>query len=677
MRSSFSSTRYICHLAVLGALVLPCAYALSRGEAVREQPPKTATELFDARKVWPVHLTFTAENWLAMDPDGGKPPANGRFPGAPGGGGPGPGGGPPGGGRGGGRGGMGPAMFMAPEVMKLADADKDGKLSEKEFASASDALFAKADKASTESISQDALREALTAIPRPGGPGGGGPRFQAEDGRRNGLAGSMGIDFKFVKGDLNFSGQEFKEIAARYKGNSTFMASRTSLKKSMKLDLNKYVKGQKLDEVSTINLHSNVMDPGWMNEVLSYRLYADAGVHSPRTSYAQVYVTVPGKYNKDYMGLYTIVEDVDKEFFKSRTAKKDGAIFKPSTHDLFKDLGDDWKSYNQIYDPKVALSANDKKRMMDFSRLVTKADDKEFEAQVGEYLDLDQFARYMAVTVYLSTMDSILGMGQNFYIYLDPGCNKLQFIPWDMDGSFGKMGMGSDVENLSIRQPWRGQNRFLERVFKVAAFKQLYMKYMQDFSKTIFLPSRLASQVDELAVVLRPVVAQESKEKMERFEYTVSGAGNPPAGGGGPDGRGPGRAMAQAIKTFVTARARSVEEQLNGREPVARADGRGFGGPGGPGGRGGGMRGPGPEGLAPQLFTKLDADGNGAVTRAEWAKETTRLFRAWDEKGSGFVTLEQLQSGIAKDLFPMPPGGGRGGPGGFPPPGGPFPPPMP
>jgi spore coat protein CotH len=132
-------------------------------------------------------------------------------------------------------------------------------------------------------------------------------------------------------------------------------------------------------------------------------------------------------------------------------------------------LGDDWKNYNQTYDPKTELTPEQKQRIIAFCKLVTKADDAEFAARLGEYLDLDEFARFMAVTVWLSTMDSILGMGQNFYVYLHPKTHKFQFMPWDLDHSFGQFGMtGSQEqrENLSIHRPWRGEVRFLERVFK-------------------------------------------------------------------------------------------------------------------------------------------------------------------------------------------------------------------
>src|SRR6185369_2017183 len=124
------------------------------------------------------------------------------------------------------------------------------------------------------------------------------------------------------------------------------MQARNSLKRSFKLELNKYVKGQKIAGISKLNLHNNVTDASWMNEVLSYQLFRDAGVPSPRTAFARVYVTVPGKFDKKYLGLYSLVEDIDKTFAQDRFATTKGAIFKPSTRDLFGYQGDDWAKYN-------------------------------------------------------------------------------------------------------------------------------------------------------------------------------------------------------------------------------------------------------------------------------------------------------------------------------------------
>ena len=112
--------------------------------------------------------------------------------------------------------------------------------------------------------------------------------------------------------------------------------------------------------MSQLNLHNSVRDPSSMNETVAYGLFDKGGVLAPRTAYAKVFVTVPGKHDRKYFGLYTLVEDVSKEFAKEKLGVTKGAILKPVTPNLFADLGDDWKSYNQTYDPKGDLTKEQK-----------------------------------------------------------------------------------------------------------------------------------------------------------------------------------------------------------------------------------------------------------------------------------------------------------------------------
>jgi spore coat protein H len=135
-------------------------------------------------------------------------------------------------------------------------------------------------------------------------------------------------------------------------------------------------------------------------------------------------------------------------------------------------MRDEWAKYQQTYDPKTELSSKEEQRVIDFARLVAKADDAEFAAKVADYLDFDEGARYMAVTVWLSTMASILSPGQNYYLVLRPKTHVFQFLPWDLDQSFGQFPVGGSQdqrEKLSIERLWRGANRFLERLFRIDA----------------------------------------------------------------------------------------------------------------------------------------------------------------------------------------------------------------
>src|SRR5690606_21835030 len=143
--------------------------------------------------------------------------------------------------------------------------------------------------------------EAWDAMQPRQGPGSGfglrGGRFLGPPGGRNGVAARQGIEFDYVRGNLEIGDWTFRDIAVRYKGNGSYLrATRAGTDKiSLKVDLNKYVKGQKLAGLTTINFQNNITDVGWMNEVLAYRLYRDAGALAPRTAYAQVYLKVEGR----------------------------------------------------------------------------------------------------------------------------------------------------------------------------------------------------------------------------------------------------------------------------------------------------------------------------------------------------------------------------------------------
>jgi spore coat protein H len=738
-----STALVLAGVAVVLVAVLVAARSLPQPRWRTATPVTTSdSELFDLARVWTVHLTFTADQWDAMEPSGGVGPfggppggpgATGRpnGPGGFGGFGPGPGGfggpGPeadpfgggdgPGGGFGGpappggpgafggppgmpGAGGFpdpdafGPGMFIAPVFLKQGDANEDQRLTADELVALGRRWFDAWDVEHTGALDADSIRDGLnvTMAPPPGfgmPPGGMGPpggpaqpmaapkmSFRGPEGKRNGVVAVMGMEFPSVRADLDFAGHLLPNVSVRYKGNGTFLQSRASLKRSLKVDLNKEVRGRKFSGVAKLNFHNNVTDASWMNEVLSYRLFRDAGVPAPRTAYAQVYVTVPGKYDRQLLGLYSLVENIDNSFAKDRFGTKKGAIFKPVATDMFEDMGDAWSDYQQAYDPKTTVSNEETRRLIDFCKLVSYADDAEFADKVTEYLDLEEFAKFMAVTAWLSTCDSLLAMSQNYVVYLHPRTHRFQFIPWDLDHSFGQfypIGTQEQRENLSIDKPWAGKNRFLERVFAVDAFKRRYLAEMRELDATLCRPERFIAQVDELAKVLRPCVEEESADLLARFDQVTAGEpagpagfgggfGGPRAGGpmAGPPGGGPGffGAPVKPIKGFVVARAKSIGDQLAGRATGATLNG--FGGPGGPpsdtaeseapkmpSGFGPGMF------LAPVFMTELDQNKDGAVSRDECDNCFRRWFAAWNTDQSDALTEPQVRKGLNKALSPF------------------------
>lgn len=714
----------------------------------------TGERLFDPDRVWDLHLTFTPEAWDAMEPKGGPGPFGGPpgpgGPGAPGSGGsalpgpgtpslPGPGGPAPGGPMGPGSapapGDFGPGLFLAPLILREGDADGDGLLSVGELVALGERWFAGWDKTGSGSLTGEGLRDGLNvtlAPPSPGGAppvAGGGPpgqpagmSFQGAEGKRNGIMSVMGTDFPSVRADLEFDGVTVRDVAVRYKGNGTFLQARASLKRSLKIDLNDGYRGRKLGGVTKLNLHCNVTDAGLMNEPIAYSLYRAAGVPAPRTAYARVYVTVPGRHARQYLGLYSLVENPDNAFAMDRFGTRKGALFKPVPRPLFGDLGPDWAAYRQAYDPKTPVSPAETERIIAFSRLVTHGSDAEFAARVEDFLDLEEFASFMAVTVWISTLDSLLAMGQNYILYLHPETRRFEFIPWDLDHAFGQffpIGTPEQREDLSLQRPWAGDMRFLERVFGLERFQRLYRGRLEDLGATVLRPERIQRTVDELAAVLRPAVAEEGLEKLAAFDRVVAGEsvglpgfGGPPPGSGpgpgaggmgGPGGGGlsspvpgapqgaggapgpgtgfgpPGFSMPaiKPLRSFVAARAAAVADQLAGRSEGVTVAAFGMGAPGGPPGPGGGGGPPAlPEGFGPGLFlgplfmAELDGDKDGSLTRTEFAAGLRRWFSEWDKDQAGRLGEGPLRAGLNTALNPFrngPPGGpGFGPPGAFP-----------
>lgn len=382
--------------------------------------------------------------------------------------------------------------------------------------------------------------------------------------QRSGLAGVLGFDFDWAHADFEFDGRTFTNVASRIKGNGTFLTSLSGAKRSFKVDLNKFSPGQKHGGMDELNFHNLVNDFSCLNDTMACEFFRDAGVPAPRTTYAWLTVSVDGKWDRKPLGLYVMVEPVDADFARAWFGSKKAPIFKPVTYELFQDLGDEWSAYAGIYDLKTQATPAQQRRVIDFARLVSHADDAEFAMRVGDFLDMEAFARFMAGQVLLSNYDSFLANGQNFYVYLDPRSNKFGFIPWDMDlswGSFFLLGTTKQRERASIWHPWVGRNLFLERVMAVGEFRALYRARLEDFSTRLFVPQRLNERVNEIAEAIRGPVAAESDFRLRKFEDSVSDRRLEPAP---TDHSTRADRSAHQIKHFIQQRSKSVRHQLDG-----------------------------------------------------------------------------------------------------------------
>jgi RNA polymerase sigma factor (sigma-70 family) len=379
--------------------------------------------------------------------------------------------------------------------------------------------------------------------------------------RRSGIAGVLGFEFDWTHAGFEFGGVAFTNVAARVKGNILSLSEPT---RSYKVDLNKFAPGQKLAGLDELTFNTLVWDYSCLSEALGYEFFRDAGVPAPRTAYAWLSLSVTTQWEQKPVGLFLMEEPIDNEFAAERFGSKSAPVFKPVTYNLFEHLGDEWPAYAPIYDLKTRATPEQQRRVIDFARLVSSATDAEFTARAGDFLDLDEFARFLAGQVLLPNYDGILSAGQNFYMYLDPHSNKFGFIPWDLDGAWGNIWVASraEQEQASIWHPWMGENRFLERVMAVEEFRRIYRSHLEDFVARLYVPDRLHRRIDEIAAVIRDPIAAQSALLLDKFEQEV---------GWKPVHRSPGELRdsfnrpAHELKRFIDQRAASVRRQLDGK----------------------------------------------------------------------------------------------------------------
>ncbi len=393
------------------------------------------------------------------------------------------------------------------------------------------------------------------------------------------VGGSFGFIFPFAKATLETNGASYPDVAVRYKGGGSYVTSGGRLQRNLKIELDRHLETQTFHGLKTITLNSEAADPSRFREILGYALYRAAGVPAPRTAFAEVTLTVPGKYEKEYVGLYTMVEHIDKTFLRYHLTHHKGLLMKPERppdlpwHRPFSYRGENWSSYARYYGAKRDATPEEGRHLVRFLRLLHFADDAKFRDEIEQYLEVDEFLRFLAVTALIANLDSIFVTGHNCVLYLHPVTKKLSFMPWDLDLSFAGFGMFGTPEqlaNLSITHPYPGENKLVERILSAPAWSRRYRTIVEELMATSFTKAKALEILKDVEEAAREPLARTKKAAANRKEH----------------GAGLGMALANifgpkqmSLPIFFEKRLESVSAQLAGTSKGFIPPGSGLGPP--------------------------------------------------------------------------------------------------
>jgi spore coat protein CotH len=205
-----------------------------------------------------------------------------------------------------------------------------------------------------------------------------------------------------------------------------------------RIKLDEYVDGQSHDGETDFVVRGNSTETA-LNEAVSLELLDEAGLATQQAS--AVRFSVNGSEEQ----LRLVVQNPDDQNWYEENVDDNGVLFKAESGGDYSYRSDDYTAYTDAFDleanPEDLGDEEAYQPLIAFLEFVNDADDETFAAELGDYLDIDSFADYLAIEELLGNTDDIDGPGNNSYLAYDPDTGLFTVIAWDHNLTLGS-GMG-------------------------------------------------------------------------------------------------------------------------------------------------------------------------------------------------------------------------------------------
>jgi spore coat protein CotH len=265
-----------------------------------------------------------------------------------------------------------------------------------------------------------------------------------------------------------------------------------------------------------------------LNEAVSLNVLAAAGETTQRYAYTSFTV------NDRPTTARLVVEHPDDNFADEVGGQ--GVLYKSLATSQFTDQGDDQTDYADDFKQINKKGSQDLQPVIDLVRWVNRASDAEFDAKLGDYVDVKSFARYAAVQNLLVNFDDMAGPGKNYYLWYDLGTKRFRVLGWDYNLTFsgnaeqdpnqavsmggggfpgGDMQLPEGFEPPAGMDPGQrpggggrggfGGNKLKERFLASAAFKGVYEEAYRDLFQKIYGNGTAGNSLESIVKVLATV----------------------------------------------------------------------------------------------------------------------------------------------------------------------------
>ena len=285
-------------------------------------------------------------------------------------------------------------------------------------------------------------------------------------------ADSFNLGTQSMMGNFYLDGTMIDSVGIKLKGNSSF--GFPGRKKPIKVSFNQYVSGKKLEGLTTLDLNNNMLDPTMMREKLLLDFMNKKGLPAPRCTYARV------SYNGQYVGLYKMIEQVNKEFIKTHFNEWGGNLFKGDPQGTLNWINSNPASYYSYYELHSNSTANNWGDLVNLIDNINNTPSPNLYDTLETNLNTTSFIQQWAARNLFVDLDGYFHAPHNYYLYHDSLSNKFEWITWDVSVAFGfyPMWLEDSTEHISLLH---ANGVLVQRMLGNAAYKTTYLNTICDY----------------------------------------------------------------------------------------------------------------------------------------------------------------------------------------------------
>ena len=242
----------------------------------------------------------------------------------------------------------------------------------------------------------------------------------------------------WIEATITIDGSTIDNVGLRLKGNSSLfgLTSETAANPEdlpWLIRFDKYVDGQTYQGYGDIVIRSNSTETA-MNEAVALELLGIAGLATEEA------IATTFTVNSGETELRLAIEHPDEIWVDANFDSDHSALYKADSEGDYSYRGDDPDAYVDIFDQKAG--DDDLEPLTEFLDFINNSDDATFADELGDRLDVEAFATYLAFQDLVGNADDIDGRGNNSYLYYDYETEQFTVVNWDLNLAFNTANVG-------------------------------------------------------------------------------------------------------------------------------------------------------------------------------------------------------------------------------------------